>query len=103
MTFMALSMEKSYIIQQKTQLEYQQMVASNEYNYVTSQLTTLAAKTDVDMESAQVKKLEYYQELYDSQRNSIDSQLKVLNTELEGYNKAIENNVKTECKLSISV
>ena len=103
MTFMALTMQKGYLVTQKSQLEYQQLVATNNYNYVTSQLTTLAADDNTDMESNSVKQLEYYQEMYDTQKESIDSQLKVINTELESYQKAIENNVKTECKLSVSV
>lgn len=103
MTFMALTMQKSYLITQKTQLEYQQMVATNNYNYVTSELTTLAGDDNTDMESNSVKQLEYYQEMYSTTKESIDSQLKVINTELDSYQKAIENNVKSECKLSISV
>jgi len=103
MTFMALTMQKSYLTTQKTQLEYQQLVATNDYNYVTSQLTTLASDDKTDMNSNAVKQLEYYQEMYSTNRESIDSQLKVLNTELESYGKAIEQNVKSECKLSISV
>ena len=103
MTFMALTMQKSYIMTQKTQLEYQQLVAQNDYNYVTSQLTTLASDDKTDMNSNAVKQLEYYQEMYSTTKDSIESQLKVLNAELDTYQKSIEQNVKTECKLSISV
>lgn len=103
MTFMALTMQKSYLVSQKTQLEYQQMVATNNYNYVTSQLTTLAGNDNTDMNSNSVKQLEYYQEMYNTEKESIDSQLKVINTEVDNYQKAIDANVKTECKLSMSV
>ena len=103
MTFLALNVQKSYLIQEKSQLEYKEMVASNNYNYVTSKLSTLASDDNVDMESNAVKQLEHMQELYDSEKGSIESQLEVLNAQIESFQKAVSTNIKSECKLSISV
>lgn len=102
MTFMVLTMEKSYLVTQKTQLEYQQLVATNNYNYVTSQLTALASNEKTDTESNAFKQLEYQQETFNTQKESIDSQLRVINAEVDNYQKAIDANIKSECKLNIS-
>lgn len=103
MTFLALNIEQCALTQQQSQLEYQEMIATSNYNYVTSQLTQLESDSSIDMDSPQVQALENYQELYDSQKTSIESQLKVINTEIDSYSKAVDTNVKSECKLSVSV
>ncbi len=54
--------------------------------------------SDLDM-----RQLEYEQELYDSQKGSIESQLKEINAEIDGLDKAVDTNIKQEGKISISV
>lgn len=103
MTFLALNIDKSYLIQEKADLEYQEMTITNEYNYVTSELADYASNEKNDMESAYAKALENYQKLYDSQRQAIESKLEVINAEIESFGKAVSNNIKSECKLNISV
>lgn len=103
MTFLALNLDKSYLVQEKSELEYQELTITNQYNYVTEELADYGATKDADMESAYAKSLESYQQLYDSQKSAIESKLEVINAEVESFEKAIGTNVKSECKLSISV
>lgn len=108
MTFLALNIDKSYLIHEKSDLEYQEMIITNEYNYVTSELAdyaTAAGEKDSGktMDDSTAKALQSYQQLYDSQRQSIESKLEVINAEVESFGKAVSTNVKSECKLNISV
>lgn len=103
MTFLALNIEKSSLIEQKSQLEYLEMIYTNDYDYVTGKLADLASDQSVDMESRAVKALQAQQQFYDSKKASIESQLEVINAQVESFDKAVATNVKTECKLSISV
>lgn len=101
MTFLALGIEKSTLMLQKDQLEFQEMIATDNYNYVTEQLAELDDEK-VDTSSAAYKALERQQELYDSQKGSIESQLEAINAEIDSYGKAVQTNVKNECAFTIS-
>lgn len=103
MTFLALNLDKSYLTQEKAELEYEEMTVTNQYNYVTESLADFSSAKSADMESAYAKKLESYQQLYDSQKSTIESKLEVINAEIESFDKAVQTNVKSECKLTISV
>lgn len=103
-----LIIEKSSLIMQKDQLEYREMILSEQLNTITQQMSdeSLAHEGDDDYEADSDPIMEYYeaqQKLYDSQKESIESQLKEINAEVDSYDKAVDTNVKQECKLSISV
>lgn len=94
MTFLALDMNKNFLVMQKSQFEYQQCIASSNQQYVTSKLAGLPPETD--MESQYVQMLQYQQQLYDQQLSAIESQLKVINAQIDNYNKAIGDNAKKD-------
>lgn len=102
MAFLALDSQKMFMTIQKSQLEYQQMVCASNLQNITANLANLSA-AGKDMESNEVKTLQYYQQQYDQQQASIESQLKNLNAQIESFGKAIDTNIKNECKLNISV
>ncbi len=101
MAFLSLGIEKSLLVQEKDLLEYEQICYSNELNYITEEMAGLAEDDQTD--SGTYAALESYQELYDSKKESIESRLQAINAEIDSYDKAISNNIKSECKLSISV
>ncbi|MEI8128963.1 MAG: hypothetical protein WCG95_05035 [bacterium] len=106
MTFLSLSIEKESLTMEKSMLEYQEMVLSNHLNTVTGQLSDyLATQTNNENTGADcyAQSLQAQQQLYDSQKGSIESKLKAINAEIESYDKAITTNIKSECKLSLSV
>lgn len=104
MTFIGLGIETSSLTQQKSQLEFEESIIVNEYNYVTEEMSEIASDGDTDLENnAYYQQLEHYQELYDSKKNAIETQLKTINAEIESYQKAVDTNIKSECKLSVSV
>ena len=101
MTFLALGIETSLLTQEKDQLEYEEIVDVGNYNAITTDLgNAQGAENPNDRLIAQ---LEAQQELYDSKKSSIETQLKVINSEIDSYSKATDTNIKSECKLSVSV
>lgn len=101
MTFIALDVQKNFLIQQQSTLQYKEMIASNNYENVTASLATLS-ESGASMDSAPAKKLAYYQQLYEQQQSSIESQLKVIQNQIDSFQKTVDTNIKSECKLSIS-
>jgi hypothetical protein len=103
MTFLALDIEKQSLIMQRSQLEYEELIISNHLNTVEAELVDYLDASENDSEDSYASSLQAQQELYDGQKSTIESQLKTINSEIDGYDKAIANNIKSECKLSISV
>lgn len=97
MSFLSLAIETSCLTQEKDQLEYQEMIIVSQYDQITQDISTAAAQ-NLDTTS-----LEAQQQYYDSQKSSIESQLKNINAQIEGYQKATDTNIKSECKFSVSV
>ncbi|MDD3436659.1 MAG: hypothetical protein PHC64_05860 [Candidatus Gastranaerophilales bacterium] len=105
MAFLALAIEKSSLIVQKTQLEYQQMILCEELNQITEEMQDLveAADDDCDItDTAAYQALEWADEQYSAKKDTIEAQLMAINQEIEGYGKAVTDNIKNECKLTIS-
>lgn len=108
MTYIDLNVDKSSLITQRDQLQYREMILSEQINSKTRQMADITEEhsgddkydPDKDME---MKQLEYDNELYDSQKASIETQLKELNAEIDGFDKAVDTNIKQEGKISISV
>lgn len=103
MTFLSLGIEKSCLIQQKDLLEFEEMIFTNNYNEVTSELSSYLSQDGASSSDAAACQLEAQQELFDSKKTAIEAQLETINAELDSYDKAVQTNIKSECKLSISV
>ena len=102
MTFLSLNIEKNCLVQQKNFLEYQEMIYSSQYNEVTEEMTEyLTANEDGSYDNV-IAALQSEQQIYDAKKNSIESQLEVINAEIDGYSKAVTNNIKSTCKLTLS-
>lgn len=123
MTFLALGMNTEALIAEKSDLEYQELVYSNEYSSLVEEETQYLAEknqsngtngtngtngstnnssTDLsnDTELQYIKSQESY---YENKKASIETQLKAINASIDGYKEAVKENIKSECKLSISV
>lgn len=123
MTFLVLAMNAEALISQKSDLEYQEVIYSNEYDSLSEEETSYLAEknqsngtngangtngtsntssTDLanDSELQYIKSQESY---YMNKKTSIETQLKAINASIDGYKEAAKENIKSECKLSISV
>lgn len=103
MAIFSFAIEGSTLTLEKNRLEYEEMILSRQVEGITEELSDYLADDDADAESAYAQYLEQQQEMYDSKKDSIESQLKVINAELESYDKAVDSGIKRECKLSLSV
>ena len=108
MTVLALSMSSCYLMGEKSQLEYEEMEYVNDYNDVTGELSNYLDKTTEANKKHtsgddEYKRLQAKQQEYDSKKTTIESRLKVINSQIEGFQEAVKNNIKSECKLSLSV
>ncbi|MFA7659007.1 MAG: hypothetical protein WCY19_06210 [Candidatus Gastranaerophilaceae bacterium] len=117
MTFLALNVNTCFLIRQKSELEFQEMTLSNEYDSITQELSTYlqekngsnsgsgsGSTNSTSLENdTQYQYLQSEQQYYETEKSSIESQLKVINAEVESFQKTVEANVKSECKLNISV
>lgn len=107
MTFLALSIDKGSLVSQKADLEYQEMIYTTQYNSCATELSglqTAAAATEdtADDNTTTMAALEEEEKLYDSKKTQIESQLEIINAEVESFEKASSSEVKTACKLNIS-
>lgn len=103
MTFLSLGIDTAVLTQEKDQLEYEEMGIVSQYNQVTNQLAYYSAQDQKNNTTTDTSSLEAYQQLYDSQKTQIESRLKVINAEIESYQKAQDTNIKSSCKFSVSV
>ena len=126
MTFLALNMNTCFLISQKSDLEFEEMTISNQYNEITQEMgereqqlsnaktttvtTTSTGSTTTTVSTGatsldndgELQYLKSQQSYYANKKNSLESQLKVISAELESYQKTVDTNIKNECKLSIS-
>lgn len=103
MTLLALSMSSAYLVGEKSQLEAEEMGYVNDYNDITDEMSGYLEDSNNSAEDNTYRQLQSEQQRYDSKKGSVESRLKIINAEIEGFQEAVKNNVKTECKLSISV
>lgn len=113
MTFLVLNMATTQLIIQQSDLEYQEMILSQEYDQITQEIgdrsqelssttTSGTSNTNTLENDSELQYLKAQQDIYDTKKSNIESQLKVIQAELENYQKAVDTNVKSECKLNIS-
>lgn len=107
MTFLALSIDKCSLIQQRDLLQYQEMVLNQDLNRITQEMSDITSEhtgdEDYDPDSdLEMKQLQYQQQIYDSEKESLETQLKELNSEIDSYGKAVETNIKSDCAFKIS-
>lgn len=101
MTFLSLNIESQCLEQEKNLCEYQLMINTSHLNQVTSTLSNYLSQ-DGAQEDATSAGLEAEQDMYDTQKSALESRLKVIDAQIESYGKAVTQNIKSECKLTLS-
>lgn len=130
MTFLALNINATFLMSQKSDLELEELKYSNKYNEIVQEMAQYessksdgtsssgsgsgcnftdftnyedSSSSDSSSDDAYLESLAAEEKYYESKKAAIESQLKVINNELESYQKAIETNIKSECSFKISV
>ena len=75
----------------------------SDYNAITDDMSSYLDDDSNSADDSTYRQLQSEQQRYDSKKGSVESRLKIINAQIDGYQEAVKNNVKTECKLSISV
>lgn len=99
--FVSMSVEKGCLIQEENQISYELMVATDNYNYIADEIANMPS--DVDKESDAYKALLAEENNYDAQKTAYDAQLTVIKAQIDSYDKAVKDGIKSECKFSLSV
>lgn len=104
MAFVSMSVEKSLLRQQKANYQLESIIASENYNNVGDQVDALTQEDEDNGNSANqdtIRELAAYQKDYQCEIDQCNDSLQAINTELESYNSAITNDIKSECKFQV--
>lgn len=104
MAFVSMSVEKSLLRQQKANYQLESIIASENYNNVQDEVDGLTREDNANGNSAnqdQIAQLAEYQKDYQCEIDKCNDSLQAINTELDSYNSAITNDIKSECKFQV--
>lgn len=107
MTYICLGIDKISNIQDKNLLTYQEMILNMDLNRITQKMSDITAEhsgdDDYDPDTdADMRELQYQQQIYDSEKEAIETQLKELSGMIDSEGKALDQNVKSETTFKIS-
>lgn len=105
MTFLAIDAQKNLFTLQKSQLQFEQTLVMSRANYITKQMGYRAQEledqeidTDDDPTYIQLQQEESYLE---TRQESLDSQISLMNDEINSLKTLVQNNIKSSCTLNL--
>ena len=110
MTFLAIDAQKSLFTLQKSQVEFEQMLILNQVNWCTKQMNTITQTynemygDDSDMDPSEDPyfiELEQMEEQLQTRKSNLDSQITLLNEEINSCKTMANNNIKQSCGLNL--
>lgn len=110
MTFIALDIQKNYMLQQQSSLQFRQLCISDNKQFAQqgmaleqqkSAANVAAGGQPIDTSTGAYAVYYAQDQLFTQQMASIESQLKALTAQIETFGKAVDNNIKNGCKLNI--
>lgn len=106
MTVSLMLVEKTSLTYQQSQIQYEQTIAMNNYNFVTQQLDDVAKQAEkdgVDLDNCgEYKDLEAKQERYDAEKAVAESQLEIITQEIKSFDEALKTGIKNNCSFSLT-
>ncbi len=111
MTFLAIDAQKSLFTLQKSQVEFEQMLILNQVNWCTKQMNTITQTYNEmygdDTDAPQADEDPYFIELQQmeeqlqTRKSNLDSQITLLNEEINSCKTMTNNNIKQACGLNL--
>lgn len=105
MTFLAIDAQKNLFTLQKSQLQFERTLVMSRANYITKQMGYRAQEledkeinTDDDPTYIQLQQEESYLE---TRQDSLDSQISLMNDEINSLKTLVQNNIKSSCTLNL--
>ena len=105
MTFLAIDAQKNLFTLQKSQLQFEQTLVMNRVNYITKQMGYRAqelsdTETDVDQDPTYLL-LQQQESYLETRQDSLDSQISVIDNEINSLKTLVNNNIKSSCSLNL--
>ena len=107
MAFLALASQKSVLTLQKNFLQFQMISLQNQIQYATTMMNEIKKSYDgQDSEEDYTDNPDYiyYEQLDEqlsSEKDSIESQMTVIENEISSLKTLVNNNIKTSCTLNL--
>lgn len=111
MTFLAIDAQKSLFTLQKSQTEFEQMLILNQINWCTKQMNYVTQQYNElygdDAEAPDLEEDPYFimlqqtEEQLQTRKSNLDSQISLLNEEINSSKTMINNNIKQSCGLNL--
>lgn len=106
MTFIALDIQRNYMMQQQSALQFKEICIQDNKQYAQTQMAneqSKASKAGTTLDTTTGAYAVYYSQdqLFTQQIASIETQLKALQSAIESFGKVEDNNIKNGCKLNI--
>lgn len=105
MTFLAIDAQKNLFTLQKSQLQFERTLVMSRANYITKQMGYRAQEledqeidTDDDPTYIQLQQEESYLE---TRQDSLDSQISLMDNEINSLKTLVQNNIKSSCTLNL--
>ncbi len=104
MSFLAVDSQKKLFILQKNQLQFEQTLVMNEANWVTKQMgyyaNELGDGADLDSDPGYIE-LQALEEYLETEQDNLDSQITLLDNEINSLKTLVNNNIKNSCGLNL--
>ncbi len=103
MTFLAIDAQKNLFTLQKSQLQFEQTLVMSRANYITKQMSQCAeAAGDQDLDNNPTYIALQQEESYlETRKDSLDSQITLIENEISSLKNLVTNNIKSSCTLNL--
>lgn len=105
MTFLAMDAQKNLFTLQKSQLQYEQTLVMSRVNAITKQMGDRAqeleaAQADLDADPYYIQ-LQQQESYLETRQDSLDSQISIIDNEINSIQQLVNNNIKSSCQLNL--
>lgn len=107
MSFLAIDSQKSLFTLQRNQLQFEQTLIINQANWLTKEMSYYADEMqnaneewDMDQDSYYLD-LQAQSEYLESRKDSLDSQINLMNESISSLKTLTNNNIKSSCTLNL--
>ena len=108
MTFLAIDSQKSLLTLQKSQLQFEQTLVTNQANWIMNEMSARSQELeeatgttpDLDNDPYYVM-LQQQEEYLTTRSDALDSQISLLDNEISSMKTMVQNNIKSSCGLNL--
>ncbi len=105
MAFLALASQKSLLTLQKNFLQFQQIGIQNQLQLASSQMAAIQKAYGTGSDYSEDPDYIYYEQLDEqlsSEKDSLDTQITEIESQISSLKTLVNNNIKSSCTLNLS-